>query len=233
VRINRAHIGNAPVQCIECTTIGIMRIANKYRMEKRMVDSLSRFNSRIVVAAAAALLAFPAFAHSGGHAFGLTAGLAHPLTGWDHLLAMLAVGVWSAHYKRPVRWLLPLLFPVVMLLGALAGMAGVYLPGSEPGIAGSVAVLGLLIAFAVRLPAWASAVTVASFALVHGYAHGVELPWGASPLMYGAGFVIATLALHAAGLALGGMASRNAAGRVVRLAGAGMAAAGAYLLAAA
>ena len=179
---------------------------------------------------AAMSLTSPAFAHSdGGSDGGLLAGLLHPLTGADHLLAMLAIGVWAAQYQGQWsrRWLMLLSFPSVMALGAIAAIAGVLMPAIEPGTAGSVAVLGLLIVFAVRMSSWFGMLAVSLFALMHGYSHGMELPADASPVMYGAGFMLATLILHAIGMA----ATRIAAGGSARVFGAAVAAAGAYLLA--
>jgi urease accessory protein len=179
-----------------------------------------------------ALAVAPAFAHPGAHhAFtGFGAGFVHPLTGWDHLLAMLAIGLWAAQQRRPLLWLLPALFPMTMAAGALAGLAGVHLPMLETGIAASVAVLGLLIAFAVRVPAWGGASLVALFGAFHGYAHGMELPDGASFALYGAGFVLATALLHLAGLASGLFARSAMAEKLLRIAGVGIALTGAYLL---
>ncbi len=200
-----------------------------------MIRFAGKNTARILTAAAAALIAAPAWAHTGGglhdHGLSLMSGVTHPLFGIDHLLAMLAVGVWAAQHKRSAVWLLPVVFPLMMLAGALLGMNGLHLPGIEAGIAGSVAVLGLLIAFAIRLPVWAGAAVVTVFALAHGYAHGMELPQGASPWAYGAGFMAATFALHLAGMAIGLLSSRESASRVVRFGGAGIAAVGAYLLA--
>lgn len=186
---------------------------------------------RTAMLATAMLLTSPAFAHGGSHhAVGLADGFMHPLLGLDHLLAMLAIGVWAAQIGRSARWTLPLLFPMVMAVGAVIGMGAVYLPGIEPGIAGSVAVLGLLIAFAIRMPVWAGSIAVSLFALVHGFAHGLEMPAGASPVLYGAGFILATLALLAGGLAIGTAATGKAAEKAMRLLGSAIAAAGAYLL---
>jgi urease accessory protein len=196
-----------------------------------MLNSSTKSGIRIAVLVAATLLTPSVFAHSGSdHAIGLASGFMHPLLGLDHLLAMLAVGIWASQYQQPARWILPLIFPLVMALGAAAGMMAFELPGIEPGIAGSVAVLGLLIAFAIRLPVWGSSIAVSLFAMVHGYAHGVELPIGASPVMYGAGFILATFALHGIGLAVGTVANGKAAAKAVRLLGAAIAAAGAFLL---
>lgn len=201
-----------------------------------MIRFTEKNKAHLLMAAAMSLLATaPALAHTDGsihgHGLSLATGFGHPFSGMDHLLAMLAVGIWAAQHKRSAVWLLPAVFPIMMAAGALMGMNGLYLPGVEAGIAGSVAVLGLLIAFAVRLPAWASAAVVSVFALAHGYAHGMELPQGASPMLYGAGFVAATFVLHLTGLAVGMIAGRQVAGRVVRFGGVGIAAAGAYLLA--
>ncbi|RJG06583.1 urease accessory protein [Noviherbaspirillum cavernae] len=187
---------------------------------------------RTAVFAVSALVAMPALAHSGGdHVHGFAAGFAHPFSGLDHLLAMLAVGLWAAQHKRSAVWLLPLVFPLMMILGAVAGVYGMQLPGVEAGISGSVVVLGLLIAFAVRMPVWASAALVSTFALAHGHAHGIELPKDVSPVLYCIGFVAATFVLHLIGLAVGLAAGQRTADKVVRLIGAGIAATGAFLLA--
>lgn len=189
----------------------------------------SRFRSAIP--AAMMLVASPAFAHGEpGHATDLAAGFMHPLMGFDHLLAMLAIGLWAAQQSRPALWVLPLLFPAVMVLGAAAGMSATHLPGVEPGVAGSVAILGILIAFAIRMPVWAGGIAVSLFALMHGYLHGVELPSDASPASYGAGFIIATLLLHGAGIAMGIAATGKATARAMRVAGGAIAASGAFLL---
>jgi urease accessory protein len=171
-----------------------------------------------------------ALAHVGFHPAGLGDGLAHPFSGLDHILAMVAVGLWASQLQRRAWWLLPLTFPIVMAFGAALGFAGVALPWTEIGIAVSVVVLGLVIAFALRPSLVVSAVLIALFALVHGYAHGAELPASASALAYGIGFVAATLVLHAIGLGLGWFAN-SATGRLAtRGAGAAIALAGIVLL---
>jgi urease accessory protein len=159
-----------------------------------------------------------------------TAGFSHPFSGIDHLLAMLAVGLWAAQHKRSALWVLPLAFPLAMVAGALLAFAGVQVPAAETGIAASVAVLGLLIAFAIRMPLWGSTLVVSLFAMFHGYAHGSELPHGSSAAMYGLGFVLATALLHVAGLGIGMVAGKQMADRAVRIGGFGIAAVGAYLL---
>lgn len=172
-----------------------------------------------------------ALAHPGHAHNGLLAGLGHPLFGLDHLLAMLAVGLWAAQQSGGARWLLPLAFLASLLVGGLLGFAGLSLPLLESGIATSVLALGLLVALAVRPPLALAAGLTALFALAHGMAHGLELPAQASPAGYALGFMLASAALHACGLALVRWLPQAAA-PLVRLAGAGAALSGAWLLAA-
>lgn len=187
---------------------------------------------RLSALAVAALGIGSALAHPGHpDAFGFNDGFAHPFSGLDHLLAMLAVGLWAAQNKRSAPWVLPLAFPLMMVVGAVLAFSGLQMPGVETGVAASVAVLGLLIGFAIRMPVWASAGVVSVFALFHGYAHGSELPHGASALWYGVGFVTATALLHFLGLAIGLVAGRKMAAQAVRLGGGAIAAVGGYLLA--
>lgn len=191
---------------------------------------------RFALPAAAALL-FPALAHAhpghDGHelTWDFSAGAAHPLSGLDHLLAMVAVGLWAAQLGGRARWLVPAAFVGVMALGGALGQSGVVVvPGVEQGIAASVLVLGLLIAAAVRLPVAAGMALVGGFAVFHGFVHGAEMPAAASGLSYGAGFVAATALLHTAGVGLGLLAG-NFSTRATRFAGWGIAAAGVVLLA--
>ncbi len=181
---------------------------------------------------ALALLLAPAaaFAHPGHDASGLMSGIAHPLTGLDHLLAMLAVGLWAAQQQGKARWALPLTFVGTLLVGGLLGFAGIQVPLMETGIAGSVLALGLLVAVAARLPMAVATTLTAVFGLAHGVAHGLELPQLASPVAYAVGFVVATAALHAAGFAVVRFMPRAAA-PLVRIAGAASAGAGVWLLA--
>lgn len=179
-----------------------------------------------------ALLLTPAlaFAHPGHDHSGLMSGIAHPILGLDHLLAMLAVGLWASQQQGSARLALPLSFVVTMLIGGLLGFAGIQLPFMETGIAGSVLALGLLVALTVR-PALPLAVGLtALFALAHGMAHGLELPELASPWGYAAGFIVATVALHVAGYGLA-RSLPPAAAPLVRIAGIASAVAGAWLLA--
>ena len=157
----------------------------------------------VTLAVAFAAISSPAFAHIGGHAGGFTHGLAHPFYGLDHVLAMVAVGLWASQLGRPALWLLPLTFPVLMLAGAVIGGIGGSFPWLEIGIAGTVIALGAVIAFGLRPPIVASAALIGLFALVHGFEHGATLPAHGAPLLYGAGFVLATLVLHAIGIGLG------------------------------
>jgi urease accessory protein len=185
---------------------------------------------RILGAMALLLTPAIAFAHPGHGDNGLLAGISHPIGGLDHLLAMLAVGLWAAQQKGAARWVLPCTFVGTLLIGGLLGFAGLSLPAMESGIAASVLALGLAVALAVRPPLSLAMGATAMFALFHGVAHGLELPDMSSPWSYAAGFVAATAALHAAGYAVVRMLPQAAA-PLVRLAGAASAATGAWLLA--
>jgi urease accessory protein len=178
-----------------------------------------------------ALVALPALAHvQEGQAAGFLTGLAHPVSGLDHVLAMIAVGLWGAQLGAPALWLLPVTFPLVMAFGGLLGLLGIPLPGVEVGIALSALALGLAVATSWRPPLAIAALLVAVFAVFHGHAHGTELPEGQSGLTYSIGFVVATGLLHLTGIGIG-VIHRWPAGRtVLRLLGAGVAAGGAYFL---
>ena len=169
----------------------------------------------------ASLIATSALAHEGGGAVGgFLSGFTHPIFGWDHVAAMVAVGLWGAFLGSPAIWLLPVVFPLVMALGGAFGIVGVPLPAVEIGIAASAVVLGLLIAFKARPPLWAAAIVVGAFAIFHGHAHGTELPEAVYPLIYAVGFVIATGLLHLCGIAFG-LLVRWPAGKVAVQAGGG------------
>ncbi len=185
----------------------------------------------LALLAAFALAAPLAQAHEGaGLAGGFMSGFAHPLLGWDHVIAMLAVGLWGAFLGAPALWLLPVVFPLVMAAGGALGVLGVPLPAVEVGIAASAVALGGVVAGALRPPLWVAALLVALFAIFHGHAHGTELPQAANPLAYSLGFVIATGLLHLTGIALG-LLTRWPAGRVaVRGMGAGIALLGVLFL---
>jgi urease accessory protein len=172
-----------------------------------------------------------AFAHQvGGEAAGFIGGLKHPVSGWDHVLAMVAVGLWGAQLGAPAMWLLPVTFPMVMAFGGMLALIGVPLPGSEIGIAVSAIALGFVVAREARPPLGVAAGLVGFFAVFHGHAHGSELPPGANGLLYSIGFVVATGCLHATGIAIG-LVHRWPAGQVaLRAAGAAVALAGFFFL---
>jgi urease accessory protein len=170
-----------------------------------------------------------ASAHEGaGITGGFASGFMHPVLGWDHVVAMVAVGLWGAFLGYPAIWVLPVVFPLVMAFGGALGVMGIPIPAVETGIAVSAIVLGAMVAFAVRPPIWIAALIVGSFAVFHGHAHGTELPAAANPLAFSLGFVIATGALHLSGIAFGllvrwpaGKVAVRAGGAVIALAGAG------------
>ena len=134
---------------------------------------------------------------------GFISGFVHPLTGLDHVVAMVAVGLWGAFLGAPAIWILPVVFPVVMALGGALGVLGVPMPGVETGIALSGVILGLMVAFAAKPPLKIAGAIVGIFAIFHGHAHGTELPEAADALTYAAGFVIATGLLHLSGISVG------------------------------
>lgn len=182
-----------------------------------------------------ALLLLPAAAnaHSGHyHSIDFSSGFAHPFLGLDHLLAMLASGIWAAQRGGRALLAVPAAFVVAMLLGALAGMSQVALPFGEIAVQLSVLVLGGLVAMAVRWPATVSALLVALFAVTHGYAHAVEMPAGSHADAYLAGMLMATLVLHIIGMAIARSVLQRAAPVALRYIGAGVAAAGVLMLAA-
>ncbi|NJN45617.1 MAG: HupE/UreJ family protein [Candidatus Competibacteraceae bacterium] len=172
-----------------------------------------------------------AYAHAEvGVAGGLISGFLHPIFGLDHLVAMVAVGLWGAQLGRPAIWVLPITFPVVMAFGGLLGIMGMPLPLIEVGISVSALVLGLMVAMALRPPLWVAGLLVAFFAIWHGHAHGTELPAAANPLAYAIGFVISTGLLHLCGIVLGILVAWPMGTWVVRCAGAGIAAIGVYFI---
>lgn len=163
-----------------------------------------KFPAFLPAVAAAIAVALPgaAWAHTfGAHDAGFAHGFLHPVGGWDHLLAMVAVGLWAAQRGGAALWALPLAFVGTMVAGGALALAGIELPQVETGILLSVVVLGGLIAAQARLPLAASVGLVALFAVFHGHAHGAEMPEAAAPALYALGFVVATALLHAAGLA--------------------------------
>lgn len=185
---------------------------------------------RIVTAVFAlviAVFAGPALAHTtDGYGGGFVAGFTHPILGWDHVAAMVAVGLWGAFLGSPAIWILPVVFPLVMALGAAAGIVGLPVPAVETGIALSAVVLGLMIVLAARPPLWGAAVLVGAFAVFHGYAHGTELPATVNAFAYAIGFVVSTGLLHMIGIVFGllvkwpaGRLAVRGAGGLISLAG--------------
>ena len=168
----------------------------------------------------------PALAHTGNLSGGFSSGFAHPVFGPDHVVAMVAVGLWGAFLGPPAIYLLPVVFPLVMAAGGVLGILKIPLPGAEIGIAISAIVLGLMVATAAHPRLWIAAALVGIFAIFHGHAHGAELPAGADALAYSAGFVIATGLLHLAGIALGQLTRWPMGILAVRTAGALIACAG-------
>ena len=186
---------------------------------------------RSLSAASMLVCAQSAFAHLlKGEATGFFTGFMHPVSGIDHVLAMVAVGLWGAQLGAPAIWVLPVAFPLVMALGGMLGFIGVPLPGVEYGIATSAILLGAAVLVELRPPLVVAAVLVGVFAVFHGYAHGTELPAGQSALLYSMGFVVATGCLHAVGIAIGTVHRFVWGRRFVRAAGAGVCAGGVYFL---
>jgi urease accessory protein len=175
-----------------------------------------------------------AYAHVGaGETAGFLRGFAHPLGGLDHLLAMVAVGLWAGQRGGRARWTIPMAFVTIMILGGIMGALGVTLPYVEQGIALSVLVLGILVAAAVSWPLPASMLLVGVFALFHGHAHGAEMPISVFGTEYGAGFVLATAILHASGVGAAILSRDLHRSMLVRLSGTAIAASGLVLLLAA
>ncbi len=171
------------------------------------------------------------WAHAeGGRAEGFLAGLHHPISGLDHILAMVSVGLWGAQLGAPAIWLLPVTFPMVMAFGGMLGLIGVPLPGVEVGIAISGIILGMVVLLEWKPPLWVAAVIVGIFAIFHGHAHGTELPAGASGMLYSIGFVMATGLLHALGISIGLIHRWNWGRWALRFAGVIVAIAGARFL---
>lgn len=179
---------------------------------------------RVGVTLPFALHAAFASAHGGtGLPGGVAQGFLHPFGGLDHVLAMASVGLWGAFLGRPLIQALPVVFPVVMVVGAALGMFGVPMPPVEIGVALSVLALGAAIAFAWRAHVPVAVLLVAAFALFHGYAHGRELPSAADPVGYSLGFVFATGLLHVLGIGIGAIAHRPRGALAVRALGAAIA----------
>lgn len=192
----------------------------------------NRATGALTVACLALGMATPALAHEASSlSLGIGGGFLHPLAGPDHLLAMVAVGLWGAFLGRPLVYLLPVIFPTIMALGGIVGMAGLPFPPVELGIAVSVIVLGLAILGRWAAPVWLAVPVVALFGLFHGYAHGLELPSMADPVAFSLGFVLATGLLHLCGIAIGTLRTRPHGEPVLRALGGLIAASGVWFLA--
>lgn len=177
------------------------------------------------------LIASPALAHvEQGQAVGFVTGLEHPWSGLDHVLAMIAVGLWGAQLGNPALWILPVTFPMVMAMGAMMGLLGIPVPGIEIGIAVSAILLGAMVLGEVKPKLYIATVMVGFFAIFHGHAHGTELPAGQSGLLYSMGFVIATGVLHGIGILIGTIHRWPAGKLALRGAGAFIAAMGVFFL---
>lgn len=187
--------------------------------------------ARILATLAAITLPTVAHAHVGLHSDGALAGLNHPISGLDHVLAMVAVGFWASTLGGKARWIVPSAFVSVMAVGGMLGISGVPLPMVETAIALTVAILGLLVAFEIQVPTAGASAIVGLCALFHGHAHGTELPAMSHAAGYVSGFLAATIVLHAAGIALGALRFGKAGQIAARIAGAVVAVSGATLLA--
>jgi urease accessory protein len=178
-----------------------------------------------------ALWPMVAWAHAeSGEAGGFLSGMSHPVSGLDHVVAMIAVGLWGAQLGMPAIWTLPVAFPMLMAAGGMLGLIGLPLPGVEIGIALSAVVLGALVLGRVRLPLAAAVVICGFFAVFHGHAHGTELPAGQNALLYSLGFVIATGLLHAVGITIGLIQRWERGGQVLRGSGGLVLVAGLFFL---
>ncbi|MEJ8574270.1 HupE/UreJ family protein [Microbaculum marinum] len=172
------------------------------------------------VCLAAIIVAAPVLGHTEtGGAGGFSSGFLHPVLGPDHVIAMIAVGLWGVFLGAPAIWVLPIVFPLIMALGGAFGMIEVPLPAVETGIALSAVVLGICVALALKPPLWAAALIVGIFAVFHGYAHGTEMPVASDAVSYALGFVVATGLLHLCGIAFGGLAKWPVGRIAVRTAG--------------
>jgi urease accessory protein len=185
----------------------------------------------LVAIATGLLFCDAASAHMGtGLPGGFASGFMHPLSGFDHLLAMVSVGVWGAFLGRPLIYVLPVVFPAMMVVGAIMGMFVAHVPPVELVIALSVLVLGACIALSIKAPIWAATLVVAVFAVFHGYAHGKELPSAADPISYSAGFVLVTGMLHVSGICFGTLNDRPHGIVATRSLGGAIAVVGAWFL---
>jgi urease accessory protein len=194
----------------------------------RLLATLRRCISAMAIVA---LWTGPAFAHpQKGQALGFLTGFVHPISGPDHVLAMVAVGLWGAQLGAPAIWVLPVAFPMVMATGGMLGLMGVHVPWTEYGIAASAILLGSAVMFEIHAPIALAATLIGVFAICHGYAHGTELPPNQSAVLYSMGFVIATGCLHGVGIGIGTVYRWAWGQRLVRTAGAAIAGGGIFFM---
>ena len=208
---------------------------NTQEKHTMLTKTSNNFIRRFLLAmgAFAIAISLPAIAqaHVGhGEAIGFMHGLEHPIGGLDHILAMVAVGLWAAQLGGHAVWSVPLTFVGVMALGGVLGITGITIPFVEQGIIASDLLLGGLVLMATRLPLVASISIVGLLAIFHGYAHGAEMPKEAIALQYAAGFMVATAALHLSGVGVAILMNKLFQDRLVRLAGGGIILGGIYVL---
>ena len=209
----------------------IPSLRGSFKPMRNVVNSRKHLCSLAVLLAVGFIAAERALAHSGtGQADSFLSGFLHPIMGLDHVVAMVAVGIWGAVLGNPALWILPLAFPIMMTVGGAVGIAGFDVPYVEAVIALSGVVLGALVLFYVRAPLVAAALIVSVFAVFHGYAHGKELPSAASPVGYSVGFVTGTGLLHLVGIGLGALDRLTLGKNIIRALGAVIAGAGLYFL---
>lgn len=195
------------------------KILNRESRIPCLASRIPNLASRIAILIAV----YPATAYAhiqNGEAVGFLSGFRHPISGLDHVLAMVAVGLWGAQLGAPAIWVLPVAFPLVMAMGGMLGLLGVPIPGIEYGIAASAILLGAAVTLELRASLFVTAVLVGIFAIFHGHAHGTELPPGQSALLYSMGFVIATGCLHAVGIGIGAVHRWTWGQKLLRAAGA-------------
>ena len=156
------------------------------------------FSFLLIALLSSLMISEPAFAHVSeeGLKGGFISGYIHPLLGWDHVAAMVAVGIWGAFLGHRAIWILPIVFPFIMVIGGILGMVGVPVPFIVPGIALSSIIIGLAIAFKWQAPLWIASIIVGSFAIYHGYAHGQNLPAASNPIAFALGFVLGLSLIH-------------------------------------
>lgn len=193
---------------------------------------MKKSSMRLLLTAVCAIGMLPisAFAHPGtDHITGFAAGFGHPVGGADHMLAMIAVGLWAAQMGGRALWAVPGAFVAMMMVGGVLGLSGIHIPYIEAGILVSVLVLGVMIAGAFKFPLAVSGMLVGIFAVFHGHAHGAEMPMAIGAVLYSAGFLLATAILHAVGILAGAGLQKFNIEKLTRMAGYGIAFGGIYL----